>query len=114
MRVLIAVDGSSGGFEAVGQTAALLSGQRDRVALSYSPPVIHLEGGAPEDATIVERARAALAEAVFEEAKTLLPSELRVTTEVIVGTQRAAHGIIVAAEAWKADLIGLGARGLGP
>jgi nucleotide-binding universal stress UspA family protein len=116
MRCLIAVDGSSGGYDAVRQVGALLAPSADQVAFYYSPPQVNVRAtsGPSPDAAAVERARRALAEAVFDKARELLPAGLGDKAEPIVGEQAAAHGVIVAAEEWRADLIVVGARGLGP
>ena len=42
MRVLIAVDGSEGAFEAIDQVAPLLTDDRDEVAFYCSPPDVKL------------------------------------------------------------------------
>ena len=114
MRVLIAIDGSSHGFEAAQQASMLLSAASDRVAFYYSPP--EMPGRAIIEGTpsVLERARAALVDTVLQEARARLPIQLRENTESIIGTQRPAHGIVVAARTWKADMVVVGARGLGP
>lgn len=116
MRCLMAVDGSKGGYDAVKLAGGLLSPAADSVALYYSPPKVSLRAtaGAAANSAAINRARQALADAVFEKARVLLPAGLRQTVHTIVGTQHPAHGLIVAAEEWRADLIVVGARGLGP
>ncbi len=112
MRVLIAVDGSAGGFEAVRQAGQLLSPSADTLAFYYSPPGIKLDSGAA-DPRVMQRTRKYLADAVFEESRSHLPEPLRAQAETIVGEQAARHGVTVAATQWKADVIVMGARGLG-
>jgi nucleotide-binding universal stress UspA family protein len=51
---------------------------------------------------------------VFEEASGMLPDGFRAKIQTIVGHQPAKQGIVAAAESCGADLIGVGARGLGP
>lgn len=113
MKALIAVDGSSGSFEAVRQAGQLLDPSRDHVVFYYSPPSIKLDTGTAEP-EVLERARTALAAAVFDEAKLKLPEGLQARVETIVGKQSAKQGIVTAAEKSSADLIAVGARGLGP
>lgn len=113
MRVLIAIDGSKGGFEAVKQAALLLSSSEDQIGLYYSPPRVTDDAGTLEE-QFLERAVAALANACFDEAKTLLPPGLARSIETIVGKDSPASEIPAKAKEWKADLIVVGARGLGP
>jgi nucleotide-binding universal stress UspA family protein len=112
MRVLIAVDGSANSFAAVGQIAQLLKAGKDEIALYCAPPAMHLTPGATSQEVLV-RARQALADAIFDEARKHLPSELQTGVHTIPGTQDARHGIVVAADQWPANLIVVGARGLG-
>jgi nucleotide-binding universal stress UspA family protein len=108
MKVLIAVDGSTGSFEAVRQIGKLVSADRDQVGLLYAPPPIK------GDDERSEKTRQSLATAVFDEAKLLLPDWLRSRCEAIVAEQPAKQTILHTAETWHAELIALGARGLGP
>ena len=108
MKVLIGVDGSAGSAEAVRFVGKLLSGDAE-VGLYYSPPEVSVKHA---DNEIVQRARQALAQTVFDEASQLLPKAVQ-TTHNIVGTQKAAHGLVVAADDWRADLLVVGARGIG-
>lgn len=110
MKVLIGVDGSAGGFAAVRQAGRLLDPVRDQIAFYYTPPEIHAKGTEPE---ICERARAALAEAIFTEARADLPEVLRHTATTIVGHKHPRQGVLLAAEEAQADLIVIGARGAG-
>ncbi len=114
MRFLIAVDGSDGSFNAVRLANHLLSPAHDRLALYYSSPFIRIKAKDAMQADALESARTSMAEAVFNGARALLEVEYRECTETIVGSQRASHGIVVAANNWAADLIVVGARGLGP
>lgn len=114
MKALIAVDGSRHSIEAVAQIGALLSAERDQIVLYYSPAEHFTMDSAAGNSEVLTRARSALISAVFEEASSHLPVELRKHTETIVGTQSAAHGILVAVKSCAADLVAVGARGLGP
>ena len=76
MKVLFAIDGSAHAFEAVSQVGQLLTAGRDEVALYCSPPEFRLQasGVSPE---MLARARQALADSVFEEARERLPAVLQ-------------------------------------
>lgn len=111
MKALIAIDGSKGGFEAVRQASQLLQGADDRIALFCAPPGFRLDQSsmAPE---MLQRARASLADAVFDEARQLLTETQRATCETLVGAGPPKQGIPIAAKECGADLIVVGARGL--
>lgn len=111
MKVLVAVDGSAGSFEAVDQIGKLLSAGADEVALFYTPP--NVRASKVTDADLQARAREALAQVIFDEARKRLPVALLAATQTIVGTQDPRVGIVQAAEKWGADLTVVGARGLG-
>ncbi len=110
MKVLVGVDGSAGGFAAVRQAGRLLDPTRDQVVFYYTPPEIHAKGTEPE---ICERARKALAEAIFSEALADLPEALRSAATTIVGQKHPRQGLLLAAEETHADMIVIGARGAG-
>ena len=112
MKVLLAVDGSTGSFEAICQVGALLRPGKDQVALYYSPPDVRLSSSSA-DSELRAKARRALSQQVFAESNTHLPEGLQSGVHTIEGTQDSRHGIVVAAEQWGADLIVVGARGLG-
>jgi nucleotide-binding universal stress UspA family protein len=114
MKVLIGVDGSSGSFEAIALVSRIVDAGRDQIALYYSAAEM-LQGPAGQsEPGIRDRARQALADAVFVEAKKRLPAALRDGVHTIAGAQRPAHGLLVAADNWRADVIAVGSRGLGP
>lgn len=113
MRVLVAVDGSSGSAEAVRQAGLLSSPDKDQLALYYSPVAVNFKKSGL-DAGLVGKARGSLAEAIFGEARPQLPEPWRAKAETIVGDEPARQGVLHAAQTWKADLIVVGARGLGP
>ena len=114
MKVLVGIDGSPGSLEAVRLTGRLVSPQHDKVCFYYAPPVFQVVQRGGLDASITTRARQALATAVFDDACNALPAPLSETVERIVGTQDPRHGLILAGEVQEADLIVVGARGLGP
>lgn len=105
MKVLIGVDGSPGGFTAAQFVGSLLAPRQDAIALYYAPPRLR---------RISEEVTASLCDVVFEQARSHLPAPLREQTTTIVGVQRPDHGLLVAADDWRADVIVVGARGTGP
>jgi nucleotide-binding universal stress UspA family protein len=111
MKVLVAVDGSSGSFEAVNQIGKLLSAGADEVALFYTPPNVRVSQ--TTDADLQARTREALAQVIFDEARKRLPVALQSAAQTIVGTQDPRVGVVQAAEKWGAELVAVGARGLG-
>lgn len=104
MKVLIGVDGSAGALEAVRQAGQLISPTRDSIALYYVPP--------PARSTQAKR-RGASADVVFKKARGALPAEFADNVQEIVGVTDPREGLHAAAEEWGADLIAVGARGLG-
>lgn len=113
MKAVIGIDGSQGAWEAVRQAARLLGGPGDRALLYYAPPKVRLSGNAspPE---LRERTQALLSESVFAEAKKRLPAELARTAQTISSNGDPRKELPALAEDHNADLIVVGARGLGP
>jgi len=112
MKVLFAVDGSAGSFDAVGQVGRLLAPGKDEVALYCSPPVMHRKISVTSQ-EVLARAQQGLVDAVFAEARQKLPAALQASAQTITDANDARHGIVAAAEKWGANLIVVGARGLG-
>jgi nucleotide-binding universal stress UspA family protein len=113
MKVLLGVDGSANAAAAVRFAGRLLAGGKDQIALYFSPPHLTTASGQRPDAATAEHLRSALAERVFEEAGGELPPTLREIAQTIVGVQNPAHGLLVAADEVRADLIVVGAQGAG-
>jgi nucleotide-binding universal stress UspA family protein len=111
MKVLFAIDGSAGSFDALDQVGLLLTPARDEVTLYCSPPQVKL-GSSAVSAELIPAARTALADAIFQEAAKHLAPLWQSTVTRVVGTSDARHGILAAAEQAHADLIVVGARGL--
>jgi len=111
MKVLFAVDGSSGSCEAVRQVGALLTPQNDTAAFYFAPPDIIVRHAAAAEETR-ERARQAIADAVFDEARKSLPPTMVAASTTILAEHTAAEGILIEAKNCSADLITLGAQGL--
>ncbi len=114
MRVLVGVDGSEGSIVAVRFIGRLLSPATDEIVLYYSPPRITLSTSTQPDAATLGLLAEKLAEAVFDKCRAELPTELDVKTTTVVGTQSPKHGLLVAADESRAELIVVGARGAGP
>lgn len=112
MKVFIGVDGSQGAREAVRQAARLLSPERDVVLLYHAPVGGHLPGERRFSPELVEKMHRSLAQAVFDDATALLPTELQGRVERIVGAHGPRQGLVQAAIEAQADLIVVGARGL--
>lgn len=112
MKVLFAVDGSAGSLDAVSQVATLLAPGKDEVALYCSPPTIRRIAAAMSP-DVLARARQGLVDAVFDEARGRLPEALQASAQTITDNHDARHGIVTAAEQWGANLLVVGARGLG-
>ncbi|MEX0587087.1 MAG: universal stress protein [Pirellulales bacterium] len=99
MRILIGVDGSEQGYQALAQAVSLMSPEKDELALCYSPP-----GGTST----------ALVDAVWEKAMPLVPPPARARVQTLLGTRPPHEELLAVADEWRADLIVVGARGLGP
>jgi nucleotide-binding universal stress UspA family protein len=111
MKVLFAVDGSSDAARAVSDVAPLLSPASDTVGFYFAPPEVHIRHAHDAEA-MRERARRAIAEAVFGDVKGLLPPALVGSASTIVCEHTPCEGILIEADKWNADLIVVGARGL--
>ncbi len=114
MKALIAVDGSAGGFEAVRQAGRLLAPGHDQIALYYSLADIQIDSASAIVPALIERARRGLGDAILAEALTYLPAELQPTVHKIIDSLPPSQGILAAANQWGAQVIVVGARGLGP
>jgi nucleotide-binding universal stress UspA family protein len=99
MRILIGVDGSENGYRALAQAASLASPQVDELALCYSPPA---------------GTSSILVQAVLDKGTQLMPDAARPRVRTFVGTRSPQEELLAVADEWKADLIAVGARGLGP
>ena len=113
MKVLVGIDGSDGSFEAATQAARLLDPSNDSMVLYYSPPQART-GAGQIDPRLLERGRTAMADVVFDAARQRLPAALLPNVSTILGTQHARTGVLAAAESARADMIAVGARGMGP
>jgi nucleotide-binding universal stress UspA family protein len=103
-----------GSFGAIRLAGRILSSPQDQVAIYYTPPDMRQASPSDADPNVLERARKALAESVFTEARNRLPDNLTGSLRTIVGTKPPRQGVLLAAEDWRAELIVLGARGSSP
>jgi len=110
MKVLFAVDGTPGSGAAVLQAGQLLSPQNDSVALYFALPEVTIRHASSNEA-MRDRARQAIAGAVFSEAQTRLPDGLASTATLLSDEHMAADGIMHSADDWGADLLVIGAGG---
>lgn len=113
MRVLIGVDGSQGSFAAVAFASRLLSKDKDEITLYYSPPPVYVRTVADSRASEANL-QFLLAASVFDRAKQHLPATFLAAAKTITGTRDPQHGLLIAADDCRADLIVVGARGVGP
>jgi nucleotide-binding universal stress UspA family protein len=111
MKILIGIDGSEHSFAAAALAGRLLSAGRDQVALYHSCGPLTL--GDQVDSSLHERACQAVANVILDEAKTRLPVPLQANVEVFQGDGRPADALVATAERSGAELIVVGARGLG-
>jgi nucleotide-binding universal stress UspA family protein len=111
VKVLVGIDGSEGGWDALRQAIALLPPQSSQVVLYYAPPKIRLSGtGATPE--LASQARDAVAKAAFDEALARMPPPLREQVTVIVGVQNPRRGLVLAAEQVHAGFVAVGAHGV--
>lgn len=112
MKVLIGVDGSDHSFAAVSLVGQLLNPGRDRVGIYHSCEGVMFSEAVDE--SLQQRACQAVSDVIFDEARQRLPEGLRADSETIAGRARAAEELLTSGEQWGAELIVVGARGLGP
>lgn len=113
MKALCAIDGSPGSDSVINLLSRLLSPDTDSVVLYYSPPQVFVRGSSLPSHAVVEQAGQALAEKVFDRARSMLPKELANRTTTVAGRQKPRRGIPAAAKVHRPDLIAVGARGAG-
>ena len=108
MKVLIAIDGSAASLDAVALAGRLVHPTTDEVAVYFSP--LELEKKLPgSPKAMVEGATAA----IIEEAMRHLPESFATPAQAIHSSKPAAVGILEAAASWHANLVVVGARGMG-
>jgi len=108
MKALIAVDGSAASLDAVAFAGRLVDPAADEVAVYFSPLEIERKlPGSPR--TMVAGAVAA----IIDEAKRQLPEASAAKVAPLHSSQAPAVGILESAAEWNADLVVVGARGMG-
>ena len=113
MRVLVGVDGSSNSLATAAFVGRLLAVDRDQLILCYVAPEVPLEVDDQLDPGVAVRAKAALSNAVFDEATSRLTPEWRAAAERAVASGAAGPTLLSVAEEKKVDLIAVGFRGAG-
>jgi nucleotide-binding universal stress UspA family protein len=86
---------------------------KDQMAFYYSPVAVNFEKSGIDE-RLHNKAKESVATAIFDDARPHLLEPWRTKVETIVGEEPARVGVLHAARDWKADLIVVGARGLGP
>jgi len=114
MKVLVGVDGSEHSMCAVALVGKLVASPHDKIGLYYSPPRVKIDSAGDDVDAAMKQVRETLAQGVFAKAREQLPADLRDSVHTIVGTHSPRKGLLLAAEQWRADMIAVGARGLGP
>ena len=108
MRVLIAVDGSTSSLDAVALAGRLVDPEADEVAVYFSP--LELERKLPGSPKMMVEGAVA---AIVDEAKRRLPEAVAKPVQSLHSSKPPAVGILEAAATWRADLVVVGARGMG-
>jgi nucleotide-binding universal stress UspA family protein len=108
MQVLIGLDGSPNGFEAIRQACRILSADRDEITFYYSPPGVELIRSSA--GSTVHQGRQALAQSVFAQALSYLPVDWPAIVKTVIGTTDPREGMLQTAEEMHADLMVVGGR----
>jgi nucleotide-binding universal stress UspA family protein len=111
MKVLIGIDGSENSFAAVALAGRLLDPGRDQIALYHS-----CGPAAPAqriDESLHQRACQAVSDVIFDAATKTLPAPMRAHVQNLVDSDGAAGELTSTAQRYGAQMIVLGARGLG-
>lgn len=111
MKIFFAVDGSQAASQAVKQVSGWLCDQTDAAAFYFAPPEVQVRH-AHEAEAMRERAKKAIADAVFSDVRGCLSSNLGIGAKTIMAEHTPTEGILLEADKWEADLIVVGARGL--
>lgn len=114
MKAILGIDGSEGSLSAVAFTGRILSPDKDSLAFYFATPSVQVDTSVEIAPEILERMRRDLTEGVLKQAENRLPAAWHGRVGHIPGTQDPRRGLIAAAKVEHADLIVVGARGLGP
>jgi nucleotide-binding universal stress UspA family protein len=112
MKILLGVDGSDNAFAAVEYVGHWAHPDRDEIGLvhSFGPVALGTSEVSPE---LVDRAQQAVANVILNEATNRLPEAFRGRVKTFVGMDRPSELLQKSAAEWPADLVVVGARGLG-
>lgn len=112
MKIILGVDGSDHAFAAVEYVGQWASPERDEIGLVHScgPVALGTSDVSPE---LVDRAQQAVAGVILNEATNRLPEALRGRVKTFVGMERPSELLQKSATEWPADIVVVGARGLG-
>jgi nucleotide-binding universal stress UspA family protein len=112
MKILLGVDGSDHAFAAVEYVGRWADPARDEIGLVHScgPVAISTSDVNP---ALIDRAQQAVAGVIFAEATNRLPEGLRTRVKTFAGMDRPSELLQKSATEWPADLVVVGARGLG-
>lgn len=112
MKILLGVDGSDHAFAAVDYVGRWADPARDEIGFVHSCGPVALSASDVNPA-LVERAQQAVAGVIIAEATQRLPETLRSHVKTFIGMDRPSELLQKSAAAWPADLVVVGARGLG-
>ena len=112
MKILLGVDGSDHAFAAVDYVGRWADPTRDEIGFVHSCGPLALASSDVNPA-LVDRAQQAVAGVIIAEATQRLPEGLRGKVKSFVGMDRPSELLQKSAADWPADLVVVGARGLG-
>jgi len=112
MKILLGVDGSENAFAAVEYVGRWADPTRDEIGFAHSCGPLAL-GTSEINPTLVDRAQQAVAGVILSEATSRLPEGLRARVKTFIGMDRPSELLQKSAAEWPADLVVVGARGLG-
>ena len=110
MKVVVGVDGSDQGNQAVRFMNKLLSPKVDDLLLYFSPPEFRLSSKVPLAKGVLEDASRALAEGVFKAANHYLSPEMRSVTDTRCGEGLPCDGLVELTEKENANLVVVGSK----
>lgn len=112
MKILLGVDGSDHAFAAVDYVGRWADPARDEIGFVHSCGPLAL-GTSDVNPALVDRAQQAVAGVIIAEATSRLPEALRGKVKSFIGMDRPSELLQKSAAEWPADLVVVGARGLG-
>jgi nucleotide-binding universal stress UspA family protein len=112
MKILLGVDGSDHAFAAAEYVGRWADPTRDEIGFAHSCGPVAISASDVNPA-LVDRAQQAVAGVIIAEATQRLPEALRGRVKSFVGIDRPSELLQKSAAEWPADLVVVGARGLG-